>query len=256
MDEADSFQKMVVMMGAVNEVDSLRTTVDRIEKSCSPEDIARMIIFLAPNATEACRNEAERLATAQGRGGPIPIVAAQEGNGGLGREVQKTLRKQTDATHCLIWTADQDAPSETVLRMLAQTKKNPQAMVALSRFLPGGSLPAERGIRANARSVLFRWFFQLFFWRKLTDPHFMIALFPIHDFVRFDLREKSKSFVMEYKTFFVRLGAPIIELPQRQAVRQEGASNVSLKNKLRFLVPVIRLRFTPKSKLLKKDEHE
>jgi hypothetical protein len=56
-------------------------------------------------------------------------------------------------------------------------------------------------------------------------------------------------FLLESMLCFERLSTRFIEIPAVQQPRPEGKSNLSLANKLRFLVPLVRLRFIPKHKV-------
>ena len=253
MSEPIAFHKAVALIPAHDEVISLRETVQGIETLCSPADVARIVIALSPYATNACRREADLLACDCV---PIPVTAIQERKGAMAKELQQVLRAQSDASHCLLWTADQDAPPETAALMIEKAKKNPAAVVRLSRFLPGGGLPASKKGFVNLRDTVFARLVCLLYRSKQTDPHFGLAMFPIHDFLRFDLREKFMAFTLEYNLCFERIGTQFIELPLKQQPRPEGRSNLSVMNKLRYFVPVIRLRFLPRRKIFKEGPHE
>jgi len=247
------FRKAVVLIGAHDEVISLRETVEGIASTCRPEDVARILVFLAPHATEACLSEANRLAAA---GFPIPVAPVREEQADWANELQHVLGQQVDASHAVFWTADLDAPPSLVAFMVEQARQNPAAVIKPSRFIPGGRLPVGKGAYVNLRDALFRWIVCMFYQCRQTDPHLGLALFPIRDFIRFDFREKFMSFAIEYLLCFERLRTPFIEIPLQQRKRSEGKSNISARDRLRFLVPVIRLRFLPKRKLLKEGSDE
>jgi len=251
MSDTAAFRGSIIIVPTHDEVVSLRETVLGLENACPPGDTARIVLALAPFATDACRNEAQRLTEAPL---PIPVLIAQEKGGAFAREMQQYLREQTDVSHTLIWTADKDAPAESAALMIRKAKENPGAVVKLSRFLPGGSLPESKKGFINLRDSVFRSLVCKLYRSEQTDPHFGLTLFPMRDFVRFDLREKFMSFTIEYVLHFERLGTRFIELPLRQQARTEGKSTLSVFDKLRYFVPVFRLRFLPKRKLFRDGE--
>ena len=249
MDEIKEFNKAVILVLARDEVISLRETVQGIEAACRAEDVSHIILVLAPDVTEACRGEADRLASDLSF--PISLVVEREKGGAMGAYFQQLLRGQAGASHAVIWTADWDAQPGTVALMIEKAKENPVAVVQLSRFLPGGGLPASKKGIVNLRDAVFARLVCLLYRSEQTDPHFGLVLFPIRDFLRFDLRETFFAFTLEYILCFERLGTRIIEIPLKQQPRPEGESNLSVMDKLRYFVPLIRLRFLPKSKIFK-----
>lgn len=251
MNDLITWRKAVVLIFARDEVELLRESVTRLENACSANDVARFIVFLAPSAIEQCVEQANLLS--KDSAFKIPVQVVHEKGGAIAAELQELLKKQTDASHAMIWTADQDAPPEYIATVLEKAKKTPNAVVTFSRFIKGGGLPNSKSDFINFRDSVFRRLVCWFYNSKQTDPHFSMSLFPIRDFVRFDLKEKFMGFGLEYTLCFERIGTPFIEIPLKQQPRLEGKSGLSVLNKLRFFVPVFRLRFLPKNKIFKED---
>ncbi|MCL2531818.1 MAG: hypothetical protein FWE40_06650 [Oscillospiraceae bacterium] len=247
-----NFRGAVIVIPTYNEVTSLRETVLALQTACDPTKVLRLWLVFPAHASQACRDEAARLAAQHFT---IPIVAQLEVmDGHLAHEAQYIAAQQSDASHCLIWTADQDAPAALAAQMIEQAAQHPAAVVKLSRFLPGGSLPASKRGFINWRDATFRKLVVVLYRSKQTDPHFGLTLFPIAPFLRFDLRETFMAFTMEYVLCFERMGAQFIELPLHQQDRPEGKSNLKIKHKLRYFVPLLRLRVCRKQKIFKKGE--
>ncbi|MCL2194867.1 MAG: hypothetical protein FWB76_02840 [Oscillospiraceae bacterium] len=240
----EAFGKAVALVFAHNEVLSLRETVQSIAQSCQASDIARIVIFLALHATEQCCAEAQRLAGNTQL--PIAVIVAQEQGRGFAVEVPQLLSQQNDATHVAIWAADLDTPPHLLAHMLAAAKQQPAAVIKLSRFVAGGQLSSRRVPR-----VLFRYAVNLLYRSQQTDPHHGECLFPLAMFLRFRLTEKHMAFFLEYSLCFERMGVPFIELPKTQQLRREGKSNMSLRKKMRYLVPLVRVRMLPRRKIIK-----
>jgi len=253
MSDGAAFRKAVIVVLTRNEVVSLRETVLGIENACCPADVARILLFMAPDATEACRSEAARLAAGSE---PIPILAVREKGGALGKELQQLLRRQADASHVIIWTADQDAPPEAVAPLLKKAKENPAAVVKFARFLPGGSPPISKGAFINQRDKAFALLVCGLYGSEQTDPNCGPLSFPLRDYVRLNLREAFLGTFFESVLCFERLGTPFIEIPLQQQKRTEGKANLSVFGKLRFFVPVVRLRLLPKHKILREGADE
>jgi len=248
------FRGVVISVCAHDEVNSLRETVQALQEVCDPTLTTRILIFLAPRATPACVAQAQQLAA---QPFTIPVVMMQEQGGTLGKEAQATLRlqqKQCGASHSLFWTADQDSPAELAAQMIEQAAQHPHAVVKLSRFLADGSLPNSKRGFINWRDATFRKLVLLLYRSTQTDPHFGLTLFPIAPFLRFDLRETFMSFTLEYVLCFERMDTQFIELPLHQQERPEGKSNLTIKHKLRYFVPLLRLRVCRKHKIFKKGE--
>jgi len=247
MSNYNQFRKAVIVIITRNEVVSLRETVLGIVDACDPADVARILLFIAPDATQACRGEAARLAAGPG---PIPVLAVQENGGFLGKELQQLLREQADASHFFIWCADQDAPPQAAALLIGKVKEHPAAVVKFARFLPGGSSPADKSAFVNRRDKAFARLVCWFYGSSQTDPNCGPMSFPLHEYVRLNLRETFLGTFFESVLCFERLGTRFVEIPVMQKKRPEGKTNLSVWGKMRFLVPVIRLRFAPKHKII------
>lgn len=245
--------KVVVVIGARDEVHALRETVHGIISACNAEDIARLLIFLAPNATEDCRKEVYTLAA---QTLPIPVLAVHEQNDGFATELQQLLREQSDASHAIFWPSDLCYSPQQLAQMIAQAKQNPGAIITLSRLMPGGSLPKDGGAWLNLQRKLFSKLVRLLYFSRQTDPHHGITLFPIRDFVCLNLKEKHMAFLIEYTLCFERMGLPFVEIPCIQQARIEGKSNMTFARRLRYLAPVLRLRFCRQHKIFRGDGYD
>ena len=253
MSDGAEFRKAVIVVLTRDEVVSLRETVLGIENACCPADVARILLFMAPDATEACLGEAARLAAGSES---IPVMAVREKGGALGKELQQLLWGQTDASHVIIWTADQDAPPEAVALLLKKAKENPAAVVKFARFLPGGGPPANKGAFVNQRDKAFARLVCWLYGSEQTDPNCGPLSFPLREYVRLNLREAFLGTFFESVLCFERLGTQFVEVPLRQHKRPEGKSNLSVFGKLRFFVPVVRLRLLPKHRILREGADE
>jgi len=245
------FRRVFIFLAAYDEVTSLRDTVHALQIACNPQLVARICICFPARATAACKAEIHRLA---GQEFLIPVTANQEATpgGNFAHDFPAIVVANDDCSHCLIWTADQDAPAELAAQMIEQAALHPTAVVKLSRFLPGGSLPASKRGFINWRDATFRRLVILLYHSKQTDPHFGLTLFPAAPFLRFDLRERFMAFTLEYVLCFERMGAPFVEIPLHQQVRPEGKSSLKVKHKLRYFVPLLRLRFCRRHKIFKR----
>jgi len=250
----EDFRGVLLVVCAHDEVNSLRNTVHALQQACNPELAVRIVIYLAPHATPDCLDQAAQLAA---QPFTIPVVTMQEQGGALAKEAQRDFKiqqAQCGASHALFWTADQDAPAELAAQMVEQAALHPAAVIKLSRFLPGGSLPESKRGFINLRDATFRKLVITLYRSKQTDPHFGLSLFPIAPFLRFDLRETFMSFTIEYILCFERMGTQFVELPLHQQDRPEGKSNLKLRHKLRYFWPVLRLRVCRTRNIFKEEQ--
>ncbi|MDR1733694.1 MAG: hypothetical protein LBR73_02290 [Oscillospiraceae bacterium] len=247
-----SFGGLLVFIAAHNEVQSLRATVQGFQECCSPADVRRIVLFLAPFCTKDCEAQAQALARC---GYPIPVTVYKQAGRDYPKEVQAYLQGQTDVTHAVFWIADMDIDLQLLPQMTEQSKENPAAVVTVSRFLQGGGLPRHRRRLDNLLSTAFAWGTRLLYLSRQTDPHFFISIFPVCDLQRVVFHERTAAAGFEFILVFERMGKRFLELPVQQRERSEGASGFNIKRKLYYLKPLLRVRFTPKRKLFEEVPH-
>ncbi|MDR1735011.1 MAG: hypothetical protein LBR73_09070 [Oscillospiraceae bacterium] len=226
----------------------LEETVLEFEQHCSPTDVARILLFLSDRASPGCQETAKKLAASNL---PIPVVIYPEIGRHFGQELQELVTAQTDCSHAVFWTADREAEPKLGAHMIQLAKEHPAAVINISCYMPGGYPDPGKSKFIRFRDAAFAKMVRILYHSKQTDPLHLLCVFPVEPYIHFDLHEPFMSFCIELNLLFDRSGAQIIEVPLRQQPRKEGKSNLSLKDRLRFFVPVFRLRFLPKRKLYK-----
>jgi hypothetical protein len=241
-----AFVNTVIVVTARDEEQSLRKTVESLADLCSPEDVEHLVVFMAPDSTEGLRAEVRRLSETV-KQFPVRALLQQTQTGVV--ELQHYLAAESKASHTLLLSADLEIEPQTALQMLKAGKQSPDALVSISRWRKGGGFFGYPKLQ-----LPIHFFFQivvrfLYGARLSTDATAGYAALPKRIFEGLCLREKRQSVFLEYKLTLLRLGLPLVEIPAQFCVRREGKSTGSFWHKVRYLVPLVRVRFTPRMRL-------
>ncbi|MDR1806184.1 MAG: hypothetical protein LBQ80_05400 [Clostridium sp.] len=248
-----TFKKCAVMVAAVNEVQSLKETIEDLQAVCSPDDVAEFIIYLAPFATSECKNMAESIE--KSIPGAIPVViVSQKPNLPIMFSLKEYLKARNEITHLAILPADRDLEVAYIPAMLAVSKVCPNALVRPSRFMVGGQTNDNKSAVTAFLLSAAQWLIRILFNTRFTDPTYGVSVIPCGIFTRFHFCETSVSCILEFTLPFFKLKLPAIELPAVQKAREENESTNSFGKKMRYLVPLFKIFFTPKSKLLEEQD--
>ena len=245
------FKSVMPVILARDEVSGLRETVEALATLLPPADVEKIVMYLAPDSTEECKAAAKEL---ENTIKTVPVRYVQQQTIVGIEEFQEYMLKKSTASHALFLSADLEVEPETAVRMLEACKQNPNALVSLTRWGKGG------GFSGYPKWQLpLHWFFQkvvriMYGARMSTDATAGYAAFPTKIAAGLWLREKRQSMFLEYKLNLLCLKMPLIELPVRYRARREGKSTGSFMHKVRYLVPLICVRFTPRNKLFRFQE--
>ncbi|MDR1408969.1 MAG: hypothetical protein LBJ12_01575 [Oscillospiraceae bacterium] len=242
------FQSVILVILARDEVHSLRETVESLSALLPAGDVEQLVMFLAPDSTPECNAMALELEKTVSS---FPVRTWLQQTQMPVAELQRLLAQKSKASHALMLSADLEISPEMALQMLQACKKNPVALVSLSRWREGGGftrytkwqLPLHRFFQSVVRA--------LYGARLSTDATAGYCAVAKQIFEGLCLREKRQSVFLEYKLTLLRLGLPLIEIPVQFRVRREGKSTGGFWHKLRYLVPLLRVRFLPPEKLFR-----
>jgi hypothetical protein len=242
------FESVAVVVLARNEVNSLRETVETLLRLCPAEDLEQVILFLAPNATPECRAVADELERSSTE---VPVrVVIQKKNVGI-RETQDVFEEQSRASHAMFMVADLEVPIEKFAEMAAQCKAHPDALVAFSRWMPGGGFTGYPKWQLPLHYIFQQTVRILYHGCGVTDATAGYTAMPREVFVSQNLRENHHGVFLEYKLIPMRLGLPLVEIPLQWHIRREGKSTNSFFRKLSYFVPLFKVWLTPQNKLLR-----
>ena len=176
---------------------------------------------------------------------PQVRLHVQQNNPGLGRAVREGFAL---ATGNLMLTIDSDGEMEieTVPRMLAEMARGGHALVAASRWRPGGGFRGYSRLKYHLNwcfQQLFRWLF----WTPLHDLTYGFKLIR-DDLVRgIDWQGTLHEIACETTLKVVRLGVSVAEVPSKWTARTQGVSKNTFWRNFRYvrIAAAILLRGVP-----------
>ena len=239
------FSLSVVIL-ATDENRVLTETVEYIEERCI-EKPEKVIIVLSRNATDGCVKAAEALRDRYGDAVEITVQPED----GLGCAAQHGIN-QVRTTHMTFFPADLAIELEGLDRMMAAAKKNPEVIVKASRWLEKGSF-VEYDKTRLVFNRLAQFFLRVLFMTRLTDLTSPVQIIPSEYVQQIRWKEKGFGSLIEQSIVPVRLGYKATEVPVKCFPRTEGESKNSAAKTAMYLFTAIRVRFTPKHKLIKAD---
>lgn len=240
-----NFSVSVVIL-ATDEDESLKKTVDYM-KTQGNDKPEKIIIVLSRSAAQDCIQAAEAL---QLKYGDSVEITVQEKDG-LGQAVCHGIR-QVRTTHMIFFPADLAIELESIDRMISAARNEPETIFKTSRWLKRGSF-----IGYDKTRLFLNFFAQIFlrclFLTRLTDLTNPVQIMPTEYERKIDWKESGFGILIEHSITPVRLGYSIKEVPAKCLPRTEGESKNSAMKTAMYLFTALRVRFTPKNKLVKTD---
>ncbi|MBQ9726548.1 MAG: UDP-N-acetylmuramoyl-tripeptide--D-alanyl-D-alanine ligase [Kiritimatiellae bacterium] len=237
-----------ILVAAINETFSLRQTVETVERTCDPADLAEFLVLLHPTrTTPGCRAEAEALVGESAGKTPVRIVfQTLPFAGGAYRSGFQEAR----GSHAVMISADLETPPELVARMIAVAKEKPGCVVTASRWMKGGSFSGYNKVKQVCNAV-FEKLMSALFLTRLDDLTFGYRLFPAALLRAVDWKELRHPFFLETSVAPLRLGMPFEQIPANWKPRPEGESQNSFFANFRYFKTALRVRFARRASLLR-----
>ena len=233
------------VVGATNEDGALKETVRYVTAHCPPDEIDRILIVYAKNAPIGCR-EAIRVLENEHPGTVFGMEQIRPHVGGAIRDGFDTAV----SSHILLLPGDLAIGLDAVPRLFEAEKSAPDSIVKTSRWLSGGDFhgynPARKRMNALAQAFL-----RMLYHTDLTDLTNPVQIMPTPLYKSIDWRELNFPFLTELVLCPLRLGTRITEIPAACRGREEGESSNSFLQTALYLHTALRVRFTPRKKLLK-----
>ncbi|MCL2023668.1 MAG: hypothetical protein FWG82_04780 [Oscillospiraceae bacterium] len=247
-----AFKKIMIGVLARDEVNGLRETVEALAELLPADDVEKIVMYLAPHATHECIEMAKSLEKTVTR---IETEMLLQKTWEPVQEYVEYYKNKTLSSHLLMISADLEIPPKAVMQMLETAKENPNALVSLTRWKKGGSFEGY-----PVWQLPLQWIFQqvvrvMYGANFATDATAGYGAFPLKIGFGLNLREKRQAVFLEYKLCMLRLKMPLIEIPVEYHARREGKSTSGFWHKVRYLVPLIRVRFTPRRKLFRFEDY-
>ena len=239
------FGSVTVVVGANDERSTLVDTVDAVMKS-SGEDIEKILLVRPAKVSDECleiiaRLEKEYPGRVEGFVQTRPFV------GGAIRDGFDTAR----STHIMLLPGDMAIGLDSVPEMIDGAKREPDVIFKVSRWINKDSFHGYSPLK-NVFNALGQSFLRILFLTPLTDLTCPVQIMPTELYRSIDWRELNFPFLEEMILVPLRLGVRIAEVPAECFGRREGRSGNSARQTALYLRTALRIRFTPKDKLLRR----
>ena len=244
----DRFTGASILVAAINETFSLRETVETVERTCDPADLAEFLILLHPSkTTPECRATAEALVAESTGKTPVRIVFQTLPFAG---GAYRSAFPEAKGSHAVMMSADLETPPELVPRMIAAAKETPRGVATASRWMKGGSFEGYNKVKQVCNAV-FEKTMSLLFFTRLDDLTFGYRIFPAALLRAIDWKELRHPFFLETSIVPLRLGIPFSQIPANWKPRPEGESQNSFFANFRYFKTALRVRFARRASLLR-----
>lgn len=215
------FKNVSILIPSMDETYSLSQTVDIIMKTCSPEDIAEIIIIISPQKTTP-----ETIKTARDLitkyAGSINIYIHEQTLPFAGGAVQDGI-KLARGSHLIMMSADMETDPNLIHEFIEQSKKYPDRIITASRWKKGGSFSGYSKIKLIC-NYIFEKSIAMFYFSGLSDMTFGYRIFPSKLMKSIRWEELKHPFFLETALKPLRLGVKFVEVPAKWKARTEGES--------------------------------
>lgn len=233
------FSSVSIVIPAINETESLRENVEVILQTCEHKDLKEFFIVICEKTTDECIHVIKSLTALES---DIPIRLYHQNRPGLGSALYESMQQVT-GSHVVNMAADLDTDAYIIKDMIEASKENPDAIVLASRWIKGGGFEGYGRIY-KVLNYIFQKILQILFLTKLTDITYGFRLAPVDKTLSVTWEAKGFSIGMETNLKMLRLGYKIIEIPTVWRVRDQGKSQNSFFKKLKYILTVLKVRFS------------
>lgn len=241
---------VTLVVGATNEEEALKQTVRYVMTHCPSHEIDRILIVYAQNAPEGCRSAIRTLETEF----PDKVFGMEQIRPYVGGAIRDGFDTAV-SSHILLLPGDLAIGLEAVPQLFEEGKKAPQGIVKTSRWLNKdafyGYNPVRKRINALAQTFL-----RILYHTRLTDLTNPVQIMPTDLYKSIIWRELNFPFLAEMVLCPLRLGVTFTEIPADCRGREEGKSSNSFLQTALYLRTALRVRFTPKARLIYPDRKE
>lgn len=243
------FKNVSIMLGAVTEVETLKETVNTVLSICNPEDLKEIIICYSDRTTEESMRMVNELKANEK---DVPIVVMKQKRPKMAC-VNDTIDAST-GSHCLLLASDMALDLDVVPTLIELTKKDPNTIHSVSRWMKGCKFHDYGTIRRIANFCAQK-FLAVLYMRNLTDFTIPVQVAPAELYKSIRFEEEGFPFLLEMVLKPIRLGYKFTETPTDCYSRKEGKSSNSTKETLSYLRVALHIRFMKKRDILlsKKD---
>lgn len=166
---------------------------------------------------------------------------------GLGNAIQDAFRL-AKGTHVIFWSADDDIDSTPFSKMVELSEKNPEAIVKISRWLPGGGFEGYGGLRRTA-NYLSQKLIALLYHSKLTDFTNPTQIAPLALYKRIHWENSDAAILPEMVCKPLRLGCVFLEVPCKTRSNSKKNSHIGFFTHLKYYFIIFKIRSSSRSGL-------
>ncbi|MHB8900920.1 MAG: glycosyltransferase family 2 protein [Thermoguttaceae bacterium] len=242
----ERFESATVLLPVINETVSLDETV-RIILRDARADLKELLIVVCPRTTAESMAVVDRL---QKELGSLVVVHHQALPflGGALREGFAMAR----GSHVIMMASDLETDPGDVVRLIAEARKNPSAVVCTSRWIRGGRFHGYSPVKLLC-NWLFQHLFSLLYGTRLTDMTYGYRILPTRLVQAIRWEELRHPFNLETIVKPLRLGVPVGEIATVWRCRSEGQSQNPFFRNLAYFRIGLKTRLARKSSILAAD---
>ncbi len=241
------FRNATIMLGAVDETDSLRQTVYKILELCRHEDLGEIVIGYSQRVTPESKAVVDELAALDT---DVPIVTFMQKRKGISGLVD--IIDIAKSSHCILVASDMALDLQCVADMIEKAKEDGDRIVSSSRWMKGCTF-VDYGAFKKFLNFSAQQFLKILFGARMTDFTNPCQIAPTELYQAIEWENEGFPILIEMVLKPLRLGYKFIEVPTNCYPRKQGKSKNSRKQTAMYLNTALHIRFMKKKDILKKD---
>ena len=220
--------RISVVMPVFSETDTVRQIAEWLMRELG-ESLCEIIIVQSPRSSERCRDVCCGLVEDY----PQVRLHTQRNNPGLGWAVREGFAL-AQGNLVLMIDSDGEMEIETVPRLVAEMARGGHALVAASRWSPGGGFTGYSRVKYYL-NWCFQQLFRTLFGTRLHDLTYGFKLLRAELVRGLDWEGTLHEIACETTLKPVRLGVSVAEVPSRWTARTQGSSKNTFWRNFRYV---------------------
>ncbi len=233
-----------VILPVMNEVDSLKQTIEIIEKNCG-DSISSFIIVICDKTSDA----SIRLISEFENKNKKRYIKLKQTLPYLGGAIRSAFAR-VDGTHAIMMASDMETNPSDVKKMILLSKENPNSIITASRWIKGGGFNGYNPIK-KILNYIFQFIFCKLFKVSLSDMTYGFRIFPSKLINEINWEELRHPFLFESILKPIRLQVPVIEIPSKWKARDKGESQNTFFRNFNYFKTGFKILMMKQSNILK-----
>ena len=227
-----------VVIGVTDEIQDLKSNMNKLFESCGPEDIAEIVFVPYYKTTREMHNVIQVFAS-NSSGFNIRIIEQQ--SKGFGYFLHDTL-PNLNGKYVVYCVADNATDLGLIKTFAEKVREFPQSVVFASRWLPGGGFEGY-GLIKMWLNHMFQKFIACMYHTTISDFSFAYQCIPVELYKSFNLKRSDMSVFFESRLRIIKKGCSIVEVPAVWKKRSEGKTKIRLGRVVSYLYVAFLVRF-------------